>query len=269
LSRLYDLSHYRRHTFVTLPAPHTPTTAAGASMTVTARYDYATIGLNRDVKNLNDLRVLYNCGDGEPLSTFRDNLSSGDTDVFFTDLAEHLCAEIAQHNAVVGCVAWLTNEAALRALAQKQAVTLLVQKEDFLRPDVGGWSQAKTRRLYDALPAGSCRHWDDASGGRYTDAVYSVGVRADRRVVPPRMHHKFLVFGNTDGECFTPASVWTGSFNITENATRSLENAVLMRRRDIAEAYYKEFRALLLMSEPLDWITPYVEPVWRIVGAGT
>ncbi|HEY6900413.1 MAG TPA: hypothetical protein VI233_07215, partial [Puia sp.] len=37
---------------------------------------------------------------------------------------------------IVGCVAWLTSLPILDALAQCKNVQILVQKEDFLRPDI-------------------------------------------------------------------------------------------------------------------------------------
>jgi hypothetical protein len=59
-------------------------------------------------------------------------------------------------------------------------------------------------------------------------------------------------------------AVWTGSFNPTQNATRSLENAVFIRDAEIAAAYGREFEQVVLMSEPLDWESPWVCPEWRI-----
>lgn len=82
------------------------------------------------------------------------------------------------------------------------------------------------------------------------------------------MHNKFLVFaklldrGNT--ESIEPYAVWTGSFNLTLNATQSLENALLLEDPVIVEAYFEEFGQIMALSEPLDWTTDWSEPKWRI-----
>jgi len=69
---------------------------------------------------------------------------------YFEDLELHLCSYIKQYPIILGCVAWLTNENILRALQSRELVQIIIQKEDFLRPD--------SQRLpdlsmpYDALP---------------------------------------------------------------------------------------------------------------------
>ena len=42
-----------------------------------------------------------------------------------------------QYEAAVGCVAWLTHFDILDAMARLKTVSIVVQKEDFLRPDMG------------------------------------------------------------------------------------------------------------------------------------
>lgn len=51
------------------------------------------------------------------------------------NLEERLISYILDADLVIGCVAWLTNEPILNALAKLKGVSLIVQKEDFLRPD--------------------------------------------------------------------------------------------------------------------------------------
>ncbi|MNL86806.1 hypothetical protein D3C87_2156720 [compost metagenome] len=51
---------------------------------------------------------------------------------------------------------------------------------------------------------------------------------------------------------------------MTNNATDSLENIVIIRDRRIAEAYAQEHGAIYGISEPLDWEKPYVVPEYRI-----
>lgn len=206
--------------------------------------------------------------DGEPLADY--STTSGSVHVIFRDLEERLIECIEDADEVYGCVAWLTSEPILEALAGKQ-VQIVVQKEDFLRPDVGQSSAWKARlhRLYDRLIQGYSRYsFPDPVGGMdycgdpTVEAIRCVGNHnASRNPAFPRAHHKFVVFCR-DG--FTPYAVWTGSFNFTRNAGRSFENAVVINDPVIAQAYLKEWAQLLAISEPLDWQSEWVAPQWRI-----
>ncbi|WP_160119896.1 phospholipase D-like domain-containing protein [Rhodovarius lipocyclicus] len=208
---------------------------------------------------------------------FRDrpsNLDRGMVACVFRDIEGALVEQISRWPVVIGCVAWLTNPAVLRALSTREAVSLVVQKEDFLRPDAGNWSAGQTRAAYERLPgtsrynfAGVC-DLSFASDDRLPPVVCA-GVHAQRSAIPPRMHHKFFVFGSFDhtrscNPTFVPAEVWTGSFNPTVNGTRSLENAVIIRDAEIATAYEAEWANVVTISEPLDWTAEYVDPQWRV-----
>lgn len=86
------------------------------------------------------------------------------------------------------------------------------------------------------------------------------------------MHNKFVVFGTLytekkDGyedHKFNPYSVWTGSFNFTQTAGYSLENAIISSDKKIVQAYYKEFQEILKISELLDWKSEWVQPQFRL-----
>lgn len=72
----------------------------------------------------------------------------------------------------------------------------------------------------------------------------------------PRMHNKFLVFckaavtnDESTYETYDPYAVWTGSFNLTRNASNSLENAVLIRDEEISTAFLEEFGLIFGLSE--------------------
>jgi len=202
--------------------------------------------------------------------------ADGSIVAMFDHLPTQLSQEIRQWPVVVGCVAWLTNEEILTALQSREHVSLLVNKEDFLRPDsAGSYREANLRRLYASLP-GTNRYIHNNAGfynvcsDPTVEGVRCVGVSGRRSDVPPRMHHKFLVFcnkvdrlGPLDEVRVFPRAVWTGSFNFTENGRRSLENAVLIRDAGIASAYYAEWEALLGISERLNWSSEYVDPEYR------
>lgn len=89
--------------------------------------------------------------------------SSTKAAAYFRDLESPLLRHISDADAVVGCVAWLTNLKILNALASKQAASVIVQKEDFLRPDLGhlkpDW-KAELRAHYEAMrPIRAPGHW--------------------------------------------------------------------------------------------------------------
>ncbi len=198
-------------------------------------------------------------------------------EVIFRNHRARLLDEIARCDVVLGCVAWLTDSAVLGALANCQHVSIVVQKEDFLRPDLGqAWGQ-HLRRLYDALPSPLLRY--DLPGGvsglNYASDPAIAPVRCvgnhnrDRQPAWPRMHNKFLVFcdqdqDSTSAPAVVPRRVWTGSYNISLNAAASWENAVLIDSAEVADAYAREFAQILTFSEPLDWTSDWVSPEYRI-----
>ncbi len=233
-------------------------------------------------ENLNEKCIPTDCG-SESLKDF--SVSCTGTSVYFRNLEERLTLRIEPAHVVVGCVAWMTNPRILEALSRKAGVSIVVQKEDFLRPDTVQYRRS-LRELYDSLP--SLERWPfELLGSMATstdptlEAVRCVGVRS--RPASPKMHHKFVVFCKRNlawrptstaealGEelCAErdrpiPYAVWTGSFNFTHTATRSFENAVYIEDPEISQAYFNEWEQVAALSEPLDWDSPYVAPEWRI-----
>ena len=187
---------------------------------------------------------------------------------------------INEYQAAVGCVAWLTSEPILEALARLSAVSIVVQKEDFLRPDSFS-SYQRTRDLYRRLTPFPLF---EIGGGLNTHSPEDVGVsircagihNADKKPAIARMHHKFMALGDRIREVydelgvewavsrFVPRVVWTGSFNFTHNGARSLENAVIIDDEVIAQSFVSEFTAILGISEPLCWDRPWVAPEFRL-----
>lgn len=205
----------------------------------------------------------------------------------YFDGIERLFVELSErHEVVVGAVAWLTNTQILSALAKSPRVAITVQKEDFLRKDIGfpNYSQQrlKIRSLYNNLTpfdAGdftesypgqqefhpqynsTVQSWLFDNRGNYYhggDAVRCMGFANDPNAHQiPRMHHKFLIFGERDeGLVMWPKCVVTGSFNLSHNAVKSRENVVLIEDTDICQSYLSEWAQLWSMSEPLDWSSP-------------
>ena len=225
---------------------------------------------------------------------------SGQIEVLFRDHRGRLLRlfEEAQEAGLVcvGAVAWLTDPAILGAMATVPT-SVVVQKEDFLRPEPmgsndGGHRKDQLRVRYDAV-ARSDRNCDlfirqnfpdplgsqSLLGDQGIAGVRCVGPRNDRdpnRVRQPLMHNKFLVFirlrdypDSQDGgeeqpePLWEPRMVWTGSCNLSRHSHRYRENAVIIRDPVIASAYMREWVDLMSLSEPLDWDSQWVAPQWH------
>jgi hypothetical protein len=157
-----------------------------------------TINLN-DVSLINNLEMLIDI-------QRTPSVTSGQTIAYFNNLELRLINHIQEAEEVVGCVAWFTAEPIINALAQKDSVSILIQKEDFLRPDLSAphsskkWSK-HLRSLYTSLPQRYMRHaihgdlvqWLSFASGDVFEAVRCVGM-SGKDSNRPRMHHKFLVF---------------------------------------------------------------------------
>lgn len=171
----------------------------------------------------------------------------------FRDIESALIEEITKHDCVIGCVAWLTSEPILKAL-QGKAVQFVVQQEDWLRPDSEQWSMQRQRALYDKLK-GINNYVASASVCSYFDIspIRLCGKPKTLKRNNARMHHKFILFGklmdtDSDIESYKFDLVWTGSYNVTANATRSLENGLFIRSPEVVNTYYQEWRQVLLSS---------------------
>ncbi len=246
------------------------------------------------MKNLNDLRVDFADTPSEEEKKMLINIGFEKTDakfdkvsVHFQDLESRLIELIQQYeNGIIfGCVAWLTSIPILAALAKCKNVQILVQKEDFLRPDVSiknknQW-HIELRRRYGLLkndlsrynlkdPIGSLSVCGDPS----FHAIRCVGnYNEDRQSAFPRSHHKFLVFCESLGMeehrvNYIPVCVWTGSFNFTKNATLSFENAVVLHdysgKNKFLESFLFEHHRIFTLSESLNWEHVWCEPEYRI-----
>lgn len=214
----------------------------------------------------------------------RHKARSQEVEAVFDDLPGECARFIHGSSAVTGCVAWLTSYAVLDALATVPEVQIVVQKEDFLRPDAMQMTRPQLKSRYDALRVPSMWKYGSGIGGvghMYSTAsqteidcapVTCMGIvtRDGQKRAVPRMHHKFLVRWEPTGEWWhadpvlAPAAVWTGSFNMTYNGAASLENAVIIRNPDIAFRYALEWNWVFGMSEPLDWESDWVCPVARL-----
>jgi hypothetical protein len=242
--------------------------------------------------DLNALGLATDTAEVQPLVDPSTRSVDGSVEVVFRNIEQRLIEEIKATELVVGCVAWLTSGPILDALAEIQGVSIVVQKEDFLRPDVGAPGRESWKRWlrekYDRLPEGPHRYEYEGTalssmnmlGDPTMECVRCLGNHnTDRRAAMPRAHHKFLVFcdytggkveqlpgggRSLQGGRVVPRKVWTGSYNLSKNAGLSLENAVLLTDESCVRGYYAEWGQLAGLSEPLDWTSKYVQPDLRI-----
>lgn len=224
------------------------------------------------------------CADGPDEKFANHNISKDNITVYFKNLEAHLVEHIQNADAVFGAIAWFTNKTIINELAKLNNVSIIVQKEDFLRPDckpTNNWKN-ELRSRYCKLSLNLCRY--EFTGTvlsevctSSSDSIESVrcmgNYNREKNPAFPRMHNKFLVFAKIkdfpiDSEyalqSIFPYAVWTGSFNLTENATNSLENALFISDPVIATTYLNEYSQIAAISEPLDWTSDWIEPEWRI-----
>lgn len=158
------------------------------------------------MKDLNKLAIpcdVYNTV--APLKDYSTVATENFTEVraIFRDHEKFLIDKINEYykGAIFGCVAWLTSEPILRALAKCPRVQIVVQKEDFLRPEgkASTWKN-NLRYLYSGLRCNLMRQ-------QMKEPLCSLSTCSDPTVEPircvgnhnrdkvpafPRSHHKFF-----------------------------------------------------------------------------
>jgi hypothetical protein len=235
--------------------------------------------------NLNNLFVPSDDGSDETLKDFSlsiDRPQFDNIEVIFKNLEPRLLELIKEFEggAIFGCVAWLTSIPILKALSKCNNVQIVVQKEDFLRPDLNSnyknW-KASLRSLYNSLKCDMERHQFKSPMGDLSvcsdptvDPIRCVGNHnAEKQSAFPRSHHKFLVFCKIDDKGnYIPIKLWTGSFNLTKNATYSFENALIfadnLGTNKLINSYLMEHHQIFSLSESLDWTEDWSTPEFRI-----
>lgn len=242
--------------------------------------------MKKEQIDLNRLLIETDDSNGERLknnSVIKSNPTFDSVEVLFRNHEKRLIEIINQFEkgAIFGCIAWLTSEPILKALSKCEIVQIVVQKEDFLRPDYNSSDNSdwkiRLRKQYDSIKCKYTRY-------RFKNPINDLSVCADPTVDPircvgnfnsdkksafPRAHHKFLVFCEIDksGD-YHPVTLWTGSFNLTKNATYSFENVVIMNDNSgsnpIINSFLNEHHQIFALSEKLDWTSEWSAPEFRI-----
>ncbi|MDW7691574.1 hypothetical protein R9C00_17495 [Flammeovirgaceae bacterium SG7u.111] len=111
------------------------------------------------ILNLNNLKIQTDSGSIDLLdnNVIMESPDFSKVEVYFRELEANLIEKIKEfkNGLVFGSVAWLTSFNILDALAQCENVQIVVQKEDFLRPDLNiqyksDW-KIRLRNKYDKL----------------------------------------------------------------------------------------------------------------------
>jgi hypothetical protein len=221
--------------------------------------------------------ILSADGPDEPLSDYSLEVSTlAKCKVIFRNHQTKLLEFIDRHDTLLGAVAWFTDRKLIGALSNKR-VGIIVQKEDFLRPDSKS-SKKALKTAYASVPDRLTRY-EIPGRANYMSYAGSPEVQPFRCVgnfnrnsspAMPRMHNKFLIgcdFEDNGEDAYgwvKPRAVWTGSYNFTYNAQDSFENAVVLYDNEVAEAFANEWSQIFAISESLDWESDWVFPEYRI-----
>lgn len=201
--------------------------------------------------------------------------------VYFRNLKENLIKYIEQCEIIIGCVAWVTDFDILDILATKQVV-IVVQKEDFLRPDlnikhISSWKK-QLQQKYNKLSCNKIgigafynilsHHYLNICSWDIKPITCIGNYNRNKKPAFPRMHNKFIIcckrnYDHYNNLICIPKGVWTGSFNFTYNATQSFENALYITDEKIVHAYYEEFGHIASLSEELNWDSDWINPKWE------
>ena len=176
----------------------------------------------------------------------------------FRNLQQVLLNEIEKADIVLGCVAWISDPLILESLNKRSTALILDSKVNrmgkrlkdlyeqlketdkepiyrFMREgNRSGEYLCNTDLNNQPVEGAYSEDWNFESGLYAVDGFYRY------------MHHKFLILIKITGKCscgkntYSPC-VWTGSFNFTKNASKGLENAVIIRDNYISGSYLCEF----------------------------
>lgn len=158
-----------------------------------------------DTINLNE----YNKTDLIDNSEYISNCLFDSVEVHFRDITEKLIEKINKYknDYIFGSIAWLTSTTILKALSKCKNVQIVIQKEDFLKPDYTvnntynkiEWI-CNIRELYNNLHCELDRHnimgrgeLSYCSQADNEPSVKVVGIHKKYKTYP-RAHNKFLIF---------------------------------------------------------------------------
>lgn len=195
---------------------------------------------------------------------------------------------ISDSDAIFGAIAWLTNRNIIQALS-KTKCRIILNKENYLYSDLCIANDDKeynktilslynNLNMFGSRSRGFIYTLKDSPITRMNDTNKDYPVSCIGTPIKedgPKMHHKFMiscnydpvrvdefVSGNAPSDlyckdeqesfdyyCLKPMKVWTGSYNFSKMANRSLENAIIINDENIADSYLREWSQIYPLSE--------------------
>ena len=157
---------------------------------------------NNQDKNLNELFISLDTKKVRNNSTGPNSIK---VEAHFRNIEDFLVEKIKLYSngAIFGCVAWLTSEKILDALSKCNTVQIVVQKEDFLRPDSNFIKEKEFYRMLKERYVNIRGGWNrlemlppicDLSWGMNPniEAIRCMGTHnSENKPAAPRMHNKF------------------------------------------------------------------------------
>jgi hypothetical protein len=197
---------------------------------------------------------------------------------FFSNIKDELIKKIKESSGVLGCVAWLNEETILDTVSKKLLAPIIINKDEFTQEKLDLMTAPKVHwTLGRHLDPEGFYDIEDIKIDGPMEAVRCLGTSSKM----PKMHHKFLIFFR-DGQknfskdkydvlgdldvIYEPVGVWTGSFNFTNNANNSLENAVYIEDQHIASSYFQEYLYCLSLSEDVSSKSARLSPKAKYKG---
>lgn len=180
----------------------------------------------------------------------------------FKNHESHLIKLIKECDAIIGCVAWLKNHKILNAMESRD-VSIIIQKEDYLNRDsvnydsklMDKYNKLKGIKLINITKQSMYDNEIIVSNVESTShdhAIHVLGVcGGDKHTA--RMHNKFVLFCKYENNKRIPYAVWTGSYNFTNMANLSMENAVVLYDPKIVKRYEECFYDIFLSCEPINY----------------
>jgi phosphatidylserine/phosphatidylglycerophosphate/cardiolipin synthase-like enzyme len=184
--------------------------------------------------------------------------------VLFDGIEDEICQQINDCDIVLGCSFGLNNKKIVDALKNKgDGVCIILDKKTasnninyykYLNSQLTHYdfSPSSLKDLFTFVPLKVT-----PSTNKHAIRIFGLSIEpydeiSNNKTVKrfPIFHHKFLIFchKNSNDE-LTPKSVFTGSYNFTENANYSRENGILLENSDLARAYLTEWEKCVLFSE--------------------
>jgi len=202
--------------------------------------------------------INFNPGDlNTSIVTNNRNEKLHESEIYFSNIKDEVIRCINTYDTVIGCVAWLDGPDYFDAI-RKSGINcnLIINKENWFRQ-----SYNFNDLINSDMQIPNCElTYQHAVINEltYLNTLSNVNIKCcgASELHTVSMHHKFLIFLNSNNE----DCIMTGSFNLSGNAPNNLENVIKLYDYKTINAYYKEFLRVSIISEPLDWHNDHCEP---------